>query len=91
MTSDENEKLVRALDDLLVVYDHLERGERAEGDRLRLEAILGPILTSMDGKDRESLFGSFVDHARESGWDDEGILDYLDWLANELGLELNPL
>ena len=75
------------MDDLLVCYDFMLRGERAEGDVRRLQGMLGPILQKMDHEGREELFGAFQTRTREAGWMDEGILEFQDWLFRELGLE----
>lgn len=78
--------LLQALDDLLLVYDFLLRGERAEGDLLRLESILGTRIRPMSQQEREDLFVAFTERAREEGWADEGIGEFLEWIHDELGI-----
>lgn len=80
-------KLLQAMDDLLVVYDFLLRGERAEGDAARLQSALAPAVRGMTQTERDRLFEDFHDRARDDGWDDDGIDEFLEWLAEELGLE----
>ena len=41
-------KVLQSLDDLLVSYDFMLRGERAEGDVARLQSVLAPVLRGMD-------------------------------------------
>ena len=80
-------KLIQSLDDLLVSYDFMLRGERAEGDVARLQSVLAPALRGMDQSGRAEAFGAFQTRAEQEGWDEEGIFDFLDWLAEELGLD----
>lgn len=80
-------KVLQSLDDLLVSYDFMLRGERAEGDVARLQSALAPALRGMDRDGRAEAFGAFQTRAEAEGWDEEGIFDFLDWLAEELGLD----
>ncbi len=80
-------KTIQAMDDLLCCYDFALRGERAEGDVLRLQSVLAPVLRGLDREGRDETFAAFRDRTTQEGWDEEGIFDFLDWLAEELGLD----